>query len=70
LPTPNNAAQCLLAQLDVQLVHAEADGIALYRACVVMGLEGTVAKRTDSIYESGKRSAAWLKVKTVQSENL
>ena len=27
------------------------------------GLEGLVAKRTDSIYESGRRSRAWLKVK-------
>jgi len=54
-------AQYLLPQTHRQLVHAEADGIALYDACVAMGLEGTIAKRADSIYESGKRSAAWLK---------
>ena len=51
----------------LQLVHAEPDGVAFYDACVAMGLEGTIAKRADSIYESGKRSGNWLKVKTVQS---
>ena len=60
-------AKSLLPQAHVQLVHAEYDGIALYDACVAMGLEGTIAKRADGIYESGKRSTAWLKVKTVQS---
>jgi bifunctional non-homologous end joining protein LigD len=60
-------AQCLHPQTHVQLVHADVDGIALYEACVAMGLEGTIAKRADSIDESGKRSAAWLKVKTVRS---
>jgi len=60
-------AQCVKPQTHLQFVHAEADGIALYEACVAMGLEGTIAKRADSIYESGKRSKAWLKVKTVQS---
>ena len=34
------------------------------------GLEGIVAKRTDSIYESGKRSGAWSKVKTAQGQEL
>jgi bifunctional non-homologous end joining protein LigD len=34
------------------------------------GLEGIVAKRTGSAYESGKRSGAWTKVKTAQSQEL
>jgi bifunctional non-homologous end joining protein LigD len=59
--------QCLQQAAHVQLVHAEADGIALYAGCIAMGLEGTIAKRADSIYESGKRSAAWLKVKMGRS---
>jgi bifunctional non-homologous end joining protein LigD len=29
-----------------------------------LGLEGIVAKRRDSVYESGRRSGAWLKIKT------
>src|ERR1700674_4834128 len=45
-------AQCVHPQTNVQLVHAEEDGIALYEASVAMGLEGTVAKRADSTYES------------------
>jgi len=28
-----------------------------------LGLEGVIAKRTDSVYESGRRSGAWVKVK-------
>jgi bifunctional non-homologous end joining protein LigD len=32
---------------------------------VNQGLEGIVAKRLDSAYEPGKRSPAWLKIKTV-----
>jgi bifunctional non-homologous end joining protein LigD len=59
--------QCVHPQTHVQLVHAEADGIALYEACVAMGLEGTIAKRAESTYESGTRSGAWLKMKAMQS---
>jgi bifunctional non-homologous end joining protein LigD len=29
-----------------------------------LGLEGVIAKRRDSAYESGRRSGAWLKIKT------
>ena len=32
---------------------------------MTQGLEGIVAKRIDSRYEPGKRSPAWLKIKTV-----
>jgi bifunctional non-homologous end joining protein LigD len=40
------------------------DGVALFEAAREQGLEGIVAKRLDSRYESGKRSKSWLKVKT------
>jgi bifunctional non-homologous end joining protein LigD len=40
-------------------------GVALFEAARAQGLEGIVAKRADSIYELGRRSKAWLKVKTV-----
>jgi bifunctional non-homologous end joining protein LigD len=43
-------------------------GEALYQAAVEHGLEGVVAKRRDSRYESGKRSSAWLKIKAVNSD--
>jgi ATP-dependent DNA ligase len=36
----------------------------IIRAVQEQGLEGIVAKRRDSRYESGKRSGAWLKYKT------
>ena len=43
----------------------EGDGAALLAATREQGLEGVVAKRLDSIYEPGRRSGAWSKVKNV-----
>jgi bifunctional non-homologous end joining protein LigD len=40
------------------------DGDALFEAATEQGLEGIVSKRADSRYESGRRSRAWLKIKT------
>jgi bifunctional non-homologous end joining protein LigD len=60
-------AQCLMPSPRVQLVHAAGDGIALHEAATASGFEGVVGKRKDSRYESGKRSAAWLKVKPTSS---
>jgi bifunctional non-homologous end joining protein LigD len=34
------------------------------------GLEGVVAKRLDSVYEPGRRSPAWIKVKHVRSQSV
>jgi bifunctional non-homologous end joining protein LigD len=39
------------------------EGEALLQATRARGLEGVVAKRLDSRYEPGRRSAAWLKIK-------
>jgi bifunctional non-homologous end joining protein LigD len=33
-------------------------------------LEGLVAKRADSVYEPGRRSGAWIKVKLTQQQEL
>lgn len=40
-------------------------GAALLAATREQGIEGIVAKRLDSIYEPGRRSGAWIKVKNV-----
>jgi bifunctional non-homologous end joining protein LigD len=60
-------AQCLLPTPHVQLVHAEEDGVALYGAALANGFEGAMAKRIDSPYETGRRSASWLKIKPMLS---
>jgi len=60
-------AQCLLPSKLVQLVHASDDGVALHQAALASGFEGVIAKRKDSRYEAGRRSAAWLKVKPTQT---
>jgi len=59
--------QCLLPSPRVQLVHAEDDAGALYKAALASGFEGIMAKRRDSPYLPGKRSPSWLKVKSTQS---
>ena len=60
-------AQCLLPSPLVQLVHAAEDGKALHQAALASGLEGVVGKHKASVYESGKRSSSWLKVKATHS---
>jgi len=46
------------------------DGQALLDASREQGLEGIVAKRTDSRYEPGRRSGAWIKVKNVRRQEV
>ena len=60
-------AQCLLPSPRVQLVHASEDGVGLYSAALASGFEGVVGKRKAGRYESGKRSASWIKVKATRS---
>jgi DNA ligase D len=43
--------------------HVEADGEALFASVKAEGLEGVMAKKRDSRYESARRSHAWLKIK-------
>jgi bifunctional non-homologous end joining protein LigD len=57
----------LLPAPRVQLVHADDDAGALYKAALASGFEGIMAKRRDSPYLPGKRSMSWRKVKSTQS---
>jgi ATP-dependent DNA ligase len=43
------------------------DGAGLLEAVKEMGLEGIMAKQRQSVYLIGKRSEAWLKIKTRQT---
>jgi len=45
--------------------HREGGGAELLAATADQRLEGIVAKRLDSVYEAGRRSGAWIKVKHV-----
>jgi bifunctional non-homologous end joining protein LigD len=47
--------------------HVEGDGEALFEAAREHALEGIVAKRAESRYESGRRSKSWQKVKVPRS---
>lgn len=46
------------------------DGAALLEATAAQGLEGLVAKRRDSIYDPGRRTGAWIKVKNVNRQEV
>jgi bifunctional non-homologous end joining protein LigD len=46
------------------------DGADLLAASRARGLEGVVAKRRDSRYEPGRRSAAWRKIKHVRTQEV
>jgi bifunctional non-homologous end joining protein LigD len=43
--------------------HSIGEGAELLRSSRELGQEGVVAKRLDSVYEAGRRSGAWLKIK-------
>lgn len=47
----------------VLVVTGVSDGVWLYQQACALKLEGIVSKRLDSIYQSGTRSSAWLKIK-------
>lgn len=49
--------------------YFEEKGIALYDKVKGLGLEGIMAKRKKSIYFQGTRSADWLKIKNVQTQD-
>ncbi len=44
--------------------HVGKDGVLFYRVSKEKGLEGIIAKHSQSVYETGRRSRQWLKVKT------
>lgn len=50
--------------------HVVADGAAFLAAAEEHGLEGIVAKRRRSRYESGRRTGAWVKVKVRPEQEL
>ena len=64
-------AEVLLPSDHVREVeYVEGDGESFYHAVTGLGLEGMLAKRRDGAYEDGARTAAWLKVKAVQEQDL
>jgi bifunctional non-homologous end joining protein LigD len=59
--------QLLMPTDRVRLVeHFEQDGETAYNAAVEHGLEGLLAKKRDSVYESSRRSKNWMKIKSTK----
>jgi bifunctional non-homologous end joining protein LigD len=48
-------------------LFVEGTGVAYYRAALEKGVEGIIAKKKQSLYEQGKRSNNWLKIKKVKT---
>lgn len=48
--------------------HVLAKGKDFFRAAKDIGLEGIIAKKTESLYKEGVRSSEWLKIKIHQSD--
>jgi bifunctional non-homologous end joining protein LigD len=49
--------------------HVDADGLAFFEAVRQRGLEGMLGKRGDSLYQPGRRSRDWLKVKAWKTQS-
>jgi bifunctional non-homologous end joining protein LigD len=45
-------------------------GADLVAATAAQGLEGVIAKRTNSVYQPGRRSPAWLKIKNLRTADV
>jgi bifunctional non-homologous end joining protein LigD len=73
---PYHERRELLESLDLRGPHWQTpayrtgDAEALLRFSAERGLEGVVAKRIDSRYEPGRRSAAWIKVKNKRNQTV
>ena len=50
--------------------HREANGTKFFAEAERKGLEGIMAKRVDSAYASGSRTADWLKIKTAKRQEV
>jgi bifunctional non-homologous end joining protein LigD len=48
--------------------HFVNDGIAFYKVATEKGLEGIIAKHSQSTYEAGSRTRQWLKMKTRRTQ--
>jgi DNA ligase D-like protein (predicted ligase) len=51
----------------LRTIVSSSDGAKLWELAKKRGIEGVMAKRIDSVYEEGRRSPSWLKVKTTST---
>ncbi|MDD1756141.1 MAG: non-homologous end-joining DNA ligase [Methanomassiliicoccales archaeon] len=51
----------------LRTIVSSTDGVKLWELAKRRGIEGVMAKRIDSVYEEGRRSPSWIKVKTTRT---
>ena len=72
---PLHERKRLLAELvepngSIRLVdYVEGDGALFFNACREAGMEGMMAKKRDGLYQPGKRSESWQKVKDILEDS-
>jgi DNA ligase-1 len=59
-----------LFPIEEKKMHTAADLNAYFEQNITLGLEGLVVKRTDAIYQPGKRNFNWIKLKRQESGSL
>jgi bifunctional non-homologous end joining protein LigD len=63
-------SQALVVNDQVRILdYFDDDGELAYDACIENGFEGIVAKRLEGLYEIGRRSPSWIKVKAQRTED-
>jgi bifunctional non-homologous end joining protein LigD len=76
MDSPYEERRARLAELDLDgerwrtPEHVVGHGAQVLAASAAQGLEGVVAKRLDSPYEPGRRSACWVKVKNTERQEV
>lgn len=76
LDKPYTERRAILESLTLDGTHWQtpgyktSDGQAILAASRKLGLEGIIAKRLDSLYQAGKRTGAWLKIKNQRRQEL
>jgi bifunctional non-homologous end joining protein LigD len=68
---PYDERRVLLEQLPLEVPPAfPGDGAAVFEAARASGLEGVVAKKRNSRYEAGRRSACWVKARVTTRQDV
>lgn len=50
--------------------HVDSMGNTFYEQAIEMGMEGVIAKKADSSYTIGSRTEKWLKIKSIESQEV
>ncbi len=70
LDNKNIAEKSVIALIEEEKIHSAQDLEDYFNSNISQGLEGLVVKRTDALYQPGKRNFNWIKLKRQESASL